>query len=284
MGQNTVQSSNALFIEDQIVYVTSYSSAKPNDVLTGLSGASWTNIGALSEFSREAKIETQVPASQNVQHDPFVSKMGETINVSIQELNPDVYNMMMGSAAQSQIIAGSSTATYSTSYPAGTVGTDQFYAFPQQNWSSTSSTLPAAPTSHVLSGSTGAYVNKVDYYIMKNEAGYYGYKLYSTGNHTSTNTLTVNVGYVPKAQDILWHGGADTLTPMAMKVYSVYSDGRALTSYYPYVNYMSGGAIRDKGDGSGEFKDMNFGMEAKEDPNWTYNGRKQFRVDVFTTG
>ena len=69
MAQATVQSTNALYSEDQIVYIASYSTSMTNDSLSSLTGASWTHLGALTEFSREGKLETQQPPSMNVEHD-----------------------------------------------------------------------------------------------------------------------------------------------------------------------------------------------------------------------
>ncbi len=88
---------------------------------------------------------------------------------------------------------------------------------------------------------------------------------------------------MPKGSNILAFGGSDELTPFMMKVYSIYSDGRTLTSYYPRVEYNSGGAIADKDQASGAWKDMKFTLEAREHQSYTWNSQKKYRIDIQTT-
>lgn len=276
--QNTVQSTSKLYLADEIVYIADYSTSMTNDSLNSLTGASWVNLGALTEFSREANIEAVTPPSQNVEHETVINRMAETINLTIQELLQSNYNKLLGGSGQAQTVAGSSTNT-SVTYAAGVVSTavEKFYKFPQQNYSSTG---VAVPGSVVISGSS-TYVAGVSYEVIQDSNGDFGFFITSTGAHTSTSALVVAITYAPKAQEILWHGGADSLTPFMLKVYSVYSDGRAITAYYPYVNYVSGGAVTDKN--IGEFKDIAFTVEAKEHPTFLYNSRKQFRIDIQST-
>jgi hypothetical protein len=283
MAQNTIQSTGVLYPEDEIVYIADYSTSMVNDSLASLTGASWTNIGALTEFSRESAIETTQPPSVNVEHEQQVSKMAENINLTIQELNMTNYNKLMGSLAQAQTVAGSSTAG-SDSHAAGiySTATDQFVKFKNQSWSSTSASLPISPTSIVVIG-TSTYVLTQDYNIGRDANGDYGIFLQSTGAYSSTQALTINYDYVKKAQSILWHGGADKITPCMLKVYSLYADGRTITAYYPRVEYVSGGAITDKSNGSGEYKDMKFSLQAREHEYFTYNSKKQYKIEIQTT-
>lgn len=281
MPQNTVQSTNQLYPEDQIVYVADYSTGLVVDSLASLTGASWSNIGALAEFSREAKIETQQPPSMNVEHAQQISKMSETLNLTIQELNQAVYNKLMGNTAQAVTVAGSSTNATDT-YSSNTVNFDKLYLFNNQNWSSTSSTLPVTPASIVLYGSS-TYVIAKDYDIIKDQNGQFGFVVFSTGGGTTASTYVLTYTFAPKAQSILYHGDADSLSPFMMKVYSIYSDGRTLTTYYPRVEYISGGAINDKAGNSGEFKDMKFSLEAREHDSYTYQSRNIYKIEVQTT-
>ncbi len=281
--QNTVQSTNALFPEDAIMYIANYSTSMTNDSLVSLTGATWTNLGALTEMSAESKIETKQPASVNVEHEQVISKMAETINVTIQELNMTNYNKLMGQTAQSVSVAGSTTSAIET-YAAGSVSTaaEKFYRFDNQNWTSTSATIPITPSNIVISGSS-TYVIGVSYEVLQDEDSYWGWKIESTGAFTSTSALTISYGFTPKSQSILYHGGADTLQPCMLKIYSIYADGRTITTYYPRVEYVSGGSINHKAGGSGEFKDMKFGLEAREHQSYTYNSRKQYKIEVQTT-
>jgi hypothetical protein len=281
--QNTVQSTSKLYLADEIVYIASYSTGMANDSYASLTGASWTNLGALSEFSREPKIDASTPPSQNVEHETVITRMAETINLTVQELTQANYNKLMGGSAQAVSISGSSTAIIE-SYSTGTLSTAviSFHKFTQQNWSTTSATIPISPTGIVIGGSS-TYVLGVSYDVIQNEIFEWGFVVVSTGGITSSAAITVNYSYTPKSASVLYHGGADNLTPYMMKVYSVYSDGRALLTYYPYCNYMSGGAVSDKAGGKGEYKDMKFTIEAKEHPTYTYLNRKQFRIDIQTT-
>lgn len=283
MAQNRVQSTDALFTEDQIVYIADYSSNMTNDSLVSLTNATWTNIGSLTEFGREAAIETVQPPSQNCEHEQQVASMKENVNVTIQELSQTNYNKMLGGTAQAVTVAGSSTST-TESYTTGNISTsiERFYPFAEQNWSSTSASIPVTPENIIIDGSS-TYLADQDYLLLQNEDYYFGFAIQSTGAHTSTSTLGIAYDFAPKAQNILYHGGADELTPIMMKVYSIYSDGRTITTYYPRVEYQSGGAVADKGANSGEFKDMAFSLQAREHEFYTYSGRKQYKVEVQTT-
>jgi hypothetical protein len=281
--KNTVQSTSKLYLADEIVYIGSYSTAMTNDSYASLTGAAWTNLGALSDFSREPKIDAAVPPSQNVEHETVITRMAETINLTVQELTQANYNKLMGGSAQAVNVTGSSTSNIET-YSTGTLSTAviSFHKFVQQNWSTTSATIPVTPASIVVAGSS-TYVLGVSYDVIQDADFNWGFVVVSTGAITSTAAITVSYTYAPKTADILYHGGADNLTPFMLKVYSVYADGRALLTYYPYVNYMSGGAVADKAGGKAEYKDMKFTVEAKEHPTYTYLSRKQFRIDVQTT-
>ena len=281
MAQNVVQSSDALYIEDQIAYYATYSTSLTDDSLAGISGASWTNLGALSEFSRESAIETQQPPSQNVEHEQIISKMAENINITLQELNMTNYNVIMGSPAQAVTVAGTTSST-SESYAAAVISTsaEKLYLFTQQNW--TTAVAPITPSSIIISGSS-TYVLDQDYEILQGPNNYWGFVMFSTGAFTSTDTIALTYAFTPKSQSQLWHGGADELTPFMVKVYSIYADSRTVTTYYPRVEYVSGGSINDKAQGSGEYKDMGFTLQAREHPDYTYNSRKQFKIEVQTT-
>ncbi len=279
--QNTVQDADKLYSEDEIVYIAAYSTSMTSDSLASLTGASWTNLGSLAEFSRESKIETQQPPSQNVQHTQIISKMAETINLTIQELSPTNYNKLLGATAQSQIVAGSSTSASET-YAAAAKSADQFIAFANQSWSTTSATIPIIPTGIVISGSS-TYVLQQDYDIIQDSNKNYGIIFFSTGGFSSTQAITNAYSFVPKASNILWHGGADEITPVMLKVYTIQADNRTITTYYPRAEYVSGGSLNDKAGGSGEYKDIKFTLEAKEHQSFTYNGKKQFKIEVQTT-
>lgn len=280
--QNTVQSTSKLYLADEIVYISTYSTSMTNDSLASLTGAAWTNLGALSEFSREAKIEAVTPASQNVLHETVINTMGETINLTLQELTQANYNKLMGGAGQAvATVATATTAadSYSTSAFPSTAAA-KFIKFKNQSWSTTSATIPISPSGIVITGSSTHVLNN-SYSVLQNEFNEWGFEIYTTGQISSTIALTVAYGYIPKASNALYMGGADNLTPFMLKVYSVYSDGRMLTAYYPYVNYISGGAIADKK--LGEYKDIKFTVEAREHPSFTYLSKRQFRIDLQST-
>jgi hypothetical protein len=278
MAQNEVQSSNALFWEDMVVYIADYSTSLVNDSKASLTGASWTNLGAVTEFSRESAIETAQPPSMNVEHQQQVTKMAENINVTLQELTFENYNKLIGAAAQSVTVTGSSTEASDTS--AGTE-LNFFYKFAQQSWSSTSSTIPIAPTDIIISGA-GAYTTPEQYEIIQDANFQWGIMFTSTGGASTDAGHTAAYDFFPRAGTDLYHGGADELTPFMICVYALMADGRTLTSYYPRVEFVSGGAISDKAQGSGEYKDIPFTLQAREHESYTYGSRKQYKLDSVT--
>jgi hypothetical protein len=282
MAQTSVQSSDALYFEDLIFSIASYSTTLTDDSLSDVSGASWTNVGAVTEFSREGAIETSQPPAMNVEHEQQITKSAENLNVTIQELNMTNYNILNGSQAQAVTVSGTSTSASDT-YAAAVLSANKFVKFKEQSWSSTSATIPIVPTDIIVGGSS-TYTTPGDYETLQDSNNFWGLMFTSTGAFSSTQSFTIAYDLVPKAQTQLWYGGADELTPFMVKVDAVMSDGRQITSYYPRVEYVSGGAVADKGNASGEFKDMAFSLQAREHPDYTYTSRKQFRIDVQSTG
>lgn len=203
MSQNTVQNSSLLIPEDCIVYVASYSSTITT--LQELSSASWMNLGALAEFSVESANASVQPASLNVEHNQIITKEAETINVTLQEYNSSIVNILRGGSAQQ------------------------------------------VSTNVTIVGST-----------------------------VSSSAAAI--------ADVLYSGDADSLSPMMIKVMTSLADGRTRWVFYPKVNYVSGGAAPNpKAQGTGEFQTQAFTLEARESTAVTYNGRKQFRIEVFST-
>lgn len=201
MAQNTVQNSSLLFPEDCIVYVSTWSSAYTT--LTELSSATWYNLGALAEFSVESANASMQPASLNVEHKQVITKEAETINVTLQEFNSSIVNILRGNAAQEV------------------------------------STFVAV-----------------------------------VGSTDPSSAAAV----------VMYSGDADTLSAMCMKVMTSLSDNRTRWTFYPYVHYVSGGAAPNpKAQGTGEFQTQAFTLEARESTALTYGGRKQFRIEVFST-
>lgn len=199
MAQNTVQNSSLLFPEDCTVYVSTWSSAYTN--LSELSSATYLNIGALAEFSVESANASVQPGALNVEHDQIITKEAETINITLQEFNSSIVNILRGEAAQE-----------------------------------------VSTTADILGGSSG-------------------------------DTAVA-----------MYSGDADTLQPFIMKVHTTLSDGRTRWTFYPFVHYVSGGAAPNpKAQGTGEFQTQAFTLEARESTALTYNSRKQYRIEVFST-
>jgi hypothetical protein len=111
MAQNTVQNSSFLIPEDCIVYIAPFSSSITT--LVELSSAAWINVGAIAEFSLESANTAAVPASLNVEHETIITKEAEAINITLQEYNSSVVNLLRGSA--SQLVSTTVTIVGSTS-------------------------------------------------------------------------------------------------------------------------------------------------------------------------
>lgn len=201
MAQNTVQNSSLLFPEDCTVFVSTYSSAYTT--LLELSSATWLNTGALAEFSVESANASIQPGALNVEHDQIITKEAEAINITLQEFNSSIVNILRGEAAQ----------------------------------------------------------------------------------QVSTNVAVVgSTDPSSAAAEVMYSGDADTLEPFMMKVHASLSDGRTKWTFYPFVHYISGGAAPNpKAQGTGEFQTQSFSLEARESTALTYNSRKQFRIEVYST-
>jgi len=122
VAQNVVQNSSQLIFEDMIAYVVEYSTA--NTTLSELSSASWLNIGALAEVSFESANATIQPASINVEHGQLITKEEENINISLQEYNSSVVNLMRGQVSQQvstivDVVGSTSTAVAEVLYSGG---------------------------------------------------------------------------------------------------------------------------------------------------------------------
>lgn len=201
MSQNTVQNSSFLIPEDCVVYVAEFSSNITT--LAELSSATWLNVGAIAEFGLESANASVVPPALNVEHDTVITKEADTINITLQEYNSSIVNILRGGASQ------------------------------------------LVSTTVTIVGST------------------------------STSAALASV---------LYSGGADTLTKFMMKVTTKLADNRSRWTFYPNVNYMSGGgAPSPKTQGSGEFQTQAFTLEARESTAVIYNNRRQFRIEVFST-
>jgi len=198
MAQNTIQNSSLLFPEDVIVYVAAYSTEFTT--LAELSSANFLNCGALTEYSRESANESVQPGSFNVEHDQVVTKEAETINITLQEFNSSIVNLLRGTMSQQ------------------------------------------VTTSLDLIGGTSA-----------------------------------------ADLEVLYSGDADTVTACMLWEIATYSDGRTRQAYFPYVFYVSGGSYSAKSQGTGEYGDMGFQLEARESPVLTYNNRKQYRIELLST-
>lgn len=100
MAQNTIQNSSWLYPEDVVVYMSTVSSSITT--LTGLqsTGPVWYNLGALAEYNTESAVTSVTPASFNVEHRSVISKEAETINLTLQELNSSIVNVLSGNRYQ----------------------------------------------------------------------------------------------------------------------------------------------------------------------------------------
>lgn len=200
MAQNSVQNSSYLYQEDMTLYVSTWTSAVTASSMLS-SGFTWQNAGALTEFSLESANASAIPGSLNVEHESVITKEAETINLTLQEINQTIMNVLRGEASQS----------------------------------------------------------------LSTDLGLMG--------GTSAATLS-----------ILYSGGADVLSKFALWVYWTNSEGRSKSIFYPACNYISGGAgANPKAQGSGEFQDVPFTVEARESTAFLYNNRQVFRIEMEST-
>lgn len=183
-----------------VLYVSTWTSAvtASSELSTGFT---WQNAGALTEFSLESANASAIPGSLNVEHESVITKEAETINITLQEDNPTIKNILRGEA----------------------------------------------------------------------------------GQQVST-TLDLMGGTSDASLSILYSGDADVLEKFALWVYWKNSEGRSKSIFYPACNYISGGAgANPKAQGSGEFQDTPFTIEARESTAFLFGTRKQFRIEMEST-
>jgi hypothetical protein len=286
MAQNVVQNKDDLYLEDVIVYIADYSTAMVNDSITSFTGASWTNIGSVGEFSRETAAETVTPDSFNVEHDQVITKEAENLTLNVQEIEFDIINKLKGLTGQQVTVSATATSTDFV-IVASQLSLYESVKFPQQDFSG-SATVPQAISSTdvtiYVDGSTGVALTSTSYSIveMNDGQGNYGLVPISTGwDVTLASSVTYNV--TPKAQSITYNGGADEITPFMMWIDANMSDGRNIKSYYPEVYYVSGGAVADSAQGTGQYKNVPFSLQGREHKTYTYNSRRQYKVEIKST-
>jgi hypothetical protein len=101
---------------------------------------------------------------------------------------------------------------------------------------------------------------------------------------STTVTIVGSTSTSAATADVMYSGGAGSLTPLMVKIHTKLSDGRNRWTFYPYVHYMSGGAAPNpKAQATGEYQTQAFTLEARKSTAVSYNSRKQFRIEVFST-
>ena len=277
MAQNTVQNANDLYSADEILYIADYIADPTDDSITDFQSATWTNIGALSEFAREGANETSQPPSQNVEHTQTITKQQSKITFGVQELNADNLVKLASGIIKKQVVASTTVSGATQTSLSGAWDVNIAYKIENQNGDKT------APTINSVIGATdGALTANDDYDIIKvGDEWYIVFQdLASATNLTTTSQdITINYDYTPNAQTRMYSVETDVVTPLMFKVVTVEADGRVIETYYPRVELSNPGDISDKAQDSGEFKDIKFEFTAKLHDNYTYSGNKVLKVD-----
>lgn len=100
----------------------------------------------------------------------------------------------------------------------------------------------------------------------------------------STNLAAIGSSKTSVSLDVMYSGGADTITPCMLRFKTILSDGRTKQIFYPKVLYVSGGAASNpKGQGSGEYQDQAFSLRAAESTAMAYTSRNVYRIECFST-
>lgn len=160
MAQNLVQNSSLLYPEDIILYVSTFTtSVTASSELS--TNASWTNVGALSEFTLESANASAQPASLNVEHDQVITKEAETINFSIQEMYSSVINILRGESGQAvsttlDLMGGTSAASLEVLFSGGADKLQPFMLFAYASYADGRSRSIYYPYCHYVSGGAGA--------------------------------------------------------------------------------------------------------------------------------
>jgi len=100
----------------------------------------------------------------------------------------------------------------------------------------------------------------------------------------STNLAAIGSSKTSVSLDVMYSGGADTITPCMLRFRTVLADGRTKQVFYPRCLYVSGGASSNpKAQASGEYQTQAFTLRAAESTSITYNSRPQYRIELFST-
>lgn len=154
MAQNVIQNSSFLLPEDIILYVAALSTEAS---LLEISSATWHNLGALTEYSRESAIATVQPAAFNVEHQQILTKEAETINFTMQEFNSSLVNICRGgvSAQVSTFLPGStSSEACIVLYSGGNDTLTPFMLYEKAKYADGRSIQTYFPYCHFVSGGT----------------------------------------------------------------------------------------------------------------------------------
>lgn len=286
MAQTVVQNKDELYLEDAIVYIADYSTSLTNDVDTDVVGATWTNIGAIGELTREAQIESSQPEAFNVEHDQVITKESENLTFTVQEINQTNINKLMGAMGQAVTTSGSSTNT-SFVIASSQVELYEPTKLPEQDFSGNATSPQALDEADIdvfVDGSTGAAVSTAAYRIVQlnDGQGNYGITPITTAWDVSLAS-SITERFVPRSNSELFFGGADELTPIMVWISAVMADSRQIDTFYPETFYVSGGAITDAAQASGAFKNVSFTLNAREHKSYTKNSRRVYKIEKIST-
>ena len=103
------------------------------------------------------------------------------------------------------------------------------------------------------------------------------------GGITQQVSTDIPAGSTNNPATVLYSGGADTITPCMIWEYASYSDGRSKQTYFPKVYYVSGGAASPKSQGTGEYTDEAYTMQARESDELSYSNRRIYKIEIEST-
>ena len=266
MSMTTVQDPSALYVKDVKVMWAPY---QETPTIASVKGASWVDLGALTEAGRESNVAFETPASLNVKHNKVNTTTEINLNLTLQEISrANRIRLSGGLFKQADVLAAEvvgATQDIEIGYTYG-----KFIKLENQNADGSANVI----TSIVQDpgGADTPLVLDTDYFKIFNDKGEYG--IYIIDSVTADNTIATRItyNYTPAEIKRTLMTETNMINPFMLRFVSTMSDGRTLDDFYPRVEFTGGLETTDKNYDASEFKDM------------TWSGVAQLHDELFFDG
>lgn len=227
------------------------------DIPTAGGVPEWKPLGILSALAVTPNRETAKPAAVNGEHDEYVVRETEDINLTMQQLDPEIMDECMGNLNVVEVQTGAKVTGFTQTLQKKEKNT--FEEFEMQSFGESS--LPVEPENITITAGDTQLEKEVDYIITKDTFGRFGV----TFLIDQTENCEATYDYTPAEEIKIHTGGKTNVTPKMVKIETDQADGRSIRVTYFKASFTSGGAIAYKDDNTADLIDFNVTMQAKQD-------------------